>query len=170
MKFVDLNEELVNDMVNEVDADLAEGTLYFSPRLTEFGVSKYPEILKTSLEALDLNLFISLLSETGILKLTELRKGSLVKVPKNAAQLIAEGEFNKFYIRALCLKAIRENMDLEVYRAKEVRTPRPDSEEKIGMIVKPKDLLQDLRETKGIDSHLGLPNGYNSGLSVKIKR
>lgn len=170
MIFVDLDEELVNDMINEVDSDLAEGTLYFSPRLTEFGISKYPEILKISLKALDLDLFISLLSEPDILKLKELRKDSLVKVPKNAAQLIAEGEFNKFYIRALCLKAIKEKVVLEVYRAKEVRIPRPDSEEKIGMIVNPEDLLQDLRETKGIDSHLGLPNGYNSGLSVKIKR
>ncbi|EHO80747.1 MULTISPECIES: hypothetical protein [Fusobacterium] len=168
MNFIDLKEDLITDMINEVDSDLKDGALYFSPRLSELGEKKYPEILKKSLEKLDFNLFLYLLSEPGILKTHELRKGKPVKVPSNAPNLIAEGEFNKFYIRALCLKAIREDRKLKVYRAKEVSSPRPDSEEKIGLIVDPTELLNDLRETKGIDSHLGLPNGYNSGLSVKL--
>ena len=61
------------------------------------------------------------------------------------------------------------SVTIEVYRAKEVTNPRSESERKIGTIVDPKKLLDDLRANPGVDTALGLPSGPNSGLSVKIK-
>ena len=91
------------------------------------------------------------------------------RIPSNANEILAEGEFNRFYIRALCRRVIAEKInELEVFRAKQVSSPRLESESKIGMKIDPNKLLKDLRENIGIDTVLGLPAGPNSGLSVKI--
>jgi hypothetical protein len=42
--------------------------------------------------------------------------------------MLAEGEFNRFYIRALCVRAIEDGLpEVIVYRAKEVQSARPES-------------------------------------------
>ncbi len=82
--------------------------------------------------------------------------------------MLASGEFNRFYMRGLCLHAINNNYSIVVYRAKYSINPRPNSEEKIGMTVLAKTLLQDLRSNIGIDTFLRLPAGSNSGLSIKL--
>jgi hypothetical protein len=94
---------------------------------------------------------------------------TLAKVPITAPDTLAEGEFNRFYIRGLCRRAIEEQIpNLVIYRAKEVSNPRPESEEKIGKSISAQTLLTDLRTHLGIDTVLGLPAGPNSGLSVKL--
>lgn len=82
--------------------------------------------------------------------------------------MLAEGEFNRYYIRALCLRAIEEGKKLKVYRAKEVGNPRSESAVKIGQEVDSQLLLADLRKNIGIDTCFGLPAGPNSGLSVRL--
>src|SRR5690606_25127289 len=104
---------------------------------------------------------------------TEIRvrngKPSIAKVPVTAAHGLAEGEFNRFYMRGLCRLAIEAHLgSLVVYRAKPVMVPRYDSEQKIGTEVSPSQLLIDLRTHIGVDTALGLPNGPNSGLSVRL--
>jgi hypothetical protein len=90
-------------------------------------------------------------------------------MPENAPDILAEGEFNRFYIRGLCLRAIADGIPaLVVYRAKEVRQPRSDSERKLGTTVDPRRLLEDLRTHQGVDPALGIPAGPNSGLSVRL--
>lgn len=94
---------------------------------------------------------------------------TLADVPYTAADTLAEGEFNRFYIRGLCLKAIEGNTHaLIVYRAKAVTNARSESERKIGTSVLPQSLLNDLRSHIGLDTALGLPPGPNSGLSLYI--
>jgi len=90
-------------------------------------------------------------------------------VPSDAANTLAEGEFNRFYLRALWLKAINNNIThLTIYRAKSVMDPRPESELKINTSINAKQLLNDLRTNIGVDTALGLPPGPNSGLSAKL--
>ena len=87
----------------------------------------------------------------------------------NASEVFAEGEFNRFYIRALCKRVISDNKGrLEIYRAKQVSNPRIESEMMIGRIIDPSKLLDDLRTNIGVDTVLGLPCGPNSGLSIRI--
>ena len=91
-------------------------------------------------------------------------------MPVNAPDVLAEGEFNRFYMRGVCRRAIVESVSkLVVYRAKPVENPRPDSESKLGATVEPSALLADLRANIGIDTFLGLPAGPNSGLCVKLE-
>lgn len=90
-------------------------------------------------------------------------------VPVNASQTLAEGEFNRFYARGLCLRAVNEgHSQVRVYRAKDVASPRPASEAMIGMLLDAQALLEDLRQSSGVEPALGLPPGPNSGLSVEL--
>ena len=83
---------------------------------------------------------------------------------------MAEGEFNRFYVRGLCRRAIEDDIHgLIVYRAKAVAVPRPGSEEKIGTSVDPTAILADLRVAIGVEPALGMPPGPNSGLTVKLQ-
>ncbi len=82
---------------------------------------------------------------------------------------MAEGEFNRFYVRGLCRRAIEDGIQqLIIYRAKAVMTPRPGSEEKIGTSVDSAAILADLRTTIGVEPALGMPPGPNSGLTLKL--
>jgi hypothetical protein len=90
-------------------------------------------------------------------------------VPATAPETLAEGEFNRFYIRGLCVRALAEGItELVIYRAKQVENPRSESTAKIGLKISAQALLTDLRANPGVDTALGLPPGPNSGLSVKL--
>jgi len=109
------------------------------------------------------------LSEPGIFNAMGLRRGKPVKVASNAPQRLAEGEFNRFFLRGLCLRAIDEGIDeVIVYRARASSSPRSESEALVGTRFDPKVLLNDLRENLGVDTALGLPPGPNSGLSARL--
>lgn len=89
-------------------------------------------------------------------------------MPSNAHNTLAEGEFNRFYLRGLCLEALQQGKMIEVYGAKAVNQPRAASQALIGMQLNPNQLLLDLRTNIGVDTALGLPAGPNSGLSGRM--
>jgi hypothetical protein len=91
-------------------------------------------------------------------------------ISPTAADQIAEGDFNRYYIRGLCVRAIERGVaQVEVYRAKAVHEPRPESEALIGKRFAPAELLTDLRTHMGdLHSVLGVPGGPNSGISVRV--
>lgn len=162
-------------MVKEVEADIASNRLFISNRLNQYGKQKYPELLIGAIKnGNDQTLAAEL--RQGCLETTEIKrtpKGGVTtaNVPDYAAEMLAEGEFNRFYIRALCLRIVNgEPAQLEVYRAKQVANPRITSQQKIGKLLDAPALLADLRANPGVDTALGLPAGPNSGLSVRIKR
>jgi hypothetical protein len=92
---------------------------------------------------------------------------TIVKVPVTAPAMLAEGEFNRFYARGLCLKAIKNGIsDVVVYRGKQVQQPLPESEAMIGKKINAKALLDDLRKSQGVEPSLGIPPGPNSGITI----
>jgi len=172
-RFVNLDSQTRKFMVDEVELDIENNRLYFSQRFSSTGRIKYPELLKNAiLEGNELTLANDLRTQ-NCFNFTETRntkKGLITaRIPKNASEVFAEGEFNRFYIRALCRKVINDNTgQLEVYRAKQVLNPRIESEMMIGKIMDPIKLLDDLRTNIGVDTVLGLPSGPNSGLSIRV--
>jgi hypothetical protein len=91
-------------------------------------------------------------------------------VGPNAPDVMA-CEFNMFYCRGLCRRAIGENVPrLEVYRARASAQPRRDSEMKLGLLVEPEVILTDLRNSHGTEPTFGLPPGPNTGLSLRYPR
>ena len=99
------------------------------------------------------------------------RRGDKVfvkRVPRDAHRTLAEGEFNRFYLRALCLRALDEGHDqLEIYRAKQVASPRAESQARLGARVDVRTLLRDLRKYVGMETVYNLP-APSSGLSARL--
>lgn len=161
-------------MLSEIERDAAAGMLYVSERLSAEGKAQYPTLLRAAAQGgTDDTLADHLRSLLNPFdKPRELRSGKLSKPPKmakNAHETLAQGEFNRFYIRAICVRAIEDDAaDVIVYRAKAVERARSASQQKIGQKMQAQALLDDLRANPGVDTALGLPPGPNSGLSVHL--
>lgn len=105
----------------------------------------------------------------GVLDTIEVRVKGPKAIPWNAADTLAEGEFNRFYARGVARRACEEEHgQVVVYRAKQVAKPRADSERRIGAHVDAEALLADLRASVGMEPALGLPPGPSSALSVRL--
>jgi hypothetical protein len=172
--FVNLDAETRKFMLKELEKDRSEANLYISPRLTSEGQSRYPELLKQAIESHDEDWLAKQLRMQGKMKTEEQRKKpsggfTTAKVPVTAPDTLAEGEFNRFYCRALCARALQNGIEyLVIYRAKQVQASRPESVDKENTHILAKQLLHDLRTHQGVEPALGLPPGPNSGLSVKL--
>jgi hypothetical protein len=174
LEYRNLDERTRTLMLAEMKRDIAEGTLYVSENLDSPGQADYRNlILDAARSGSDMTLGEAIkdrLKPYG--KPRRLKSGKLSKpplMPSNAHEVLSEGEFNRFYIRALCLRAIEDGiLEVIVYRAKPVRDARPESEQKIGQRVPVETLLRDLRTHPGVDTALGLPAGPNSGLCVRL--
>jgi hypothetical protein len=171
--FENLDEKTRQFMLDEFEQDLKNNKLYISPRLSERGRTEYPNLLRDAINTGDDSTLASAIATGGRLNPTEPRRTrtgvTTAKVPVTAPETLAEGEFNRFYARGLCRRAIANGIkELVIYRAKRVANPRPESQAKIGTSLSPQALLQDLRTHQGVDPALGLPPGPNSGLSVKL--
>lgn len=173
LRLDNLDGETRKFMLDELNRDLAGGSIYISPRLNAQGAMEYPELLRSAIAFGDDSSLAASLRARHCLKTTEIRQtrnGPVeAKVPITAPETLAEGEFNRFYARGLCLRALSQGVpSLEIYRAKQVTNPRPDSVLKVGSLIHASQLLDDLRIHQGIEPALGVPPGPNSGLSVRI--
>jgi hypothetical protein len=174
LHLANLDERVRKHMLTEIDGDIAGGALYLSPRLSLRGRQDYVELLKQAVAGYDDAWLADALRTNGRINIEEQRrkpKGgyTTARVPVTAPDTLAEGEFNRFYVRGLCLRALEDGTaELIVYRAKEVMTPRHESEAMIGARVDARALLLDVRTHPGVDTALRLPPGPNSGLSVRL--
>lgn len=176
LNLVDLNHpDTRRFMLEEIEFDVARSNLYISPRLSASGAREYPDLLREAARnGTEASLAAELRTSRGRMNTTEQRrkpKGGFTtaQVPVTAPDTLAEGEFNRFYARGLCRRAVAEGIKtVAVYRAKAVDNPRPESEALIGTHLPPQQLLNDLRVHVGTDTALGLPAGPNSGLSVRL--
>jgi len=172
LRLENLDDRTRKFMLDELELDVANGTLYISPRLNQSGEMEYEKLLRKSIECGDDSSLTDDLRTK--MKLTEQRqkpKGGITvaKVPVTAADTLAEGEFNRFYARGLCRRAIADGVQaVEVYRTKQVTNPRTESQAMIGKKIEARALLEDLRTHPGVEPALGLPPGPNSGLSVRL--
>ena len=133
MNLIDLDDTIRSYMRAEIHHDInsADRSLYLSGRLSERGRRDYPRLL---LEAAASGTPESLRAELDKLgRLNTYEQNTAKRVPVNAAATLAEGEFNRFYIRAVCLRAIEDGSNkVRAYRAKRVSVPRGESERLVG--------------------------------------
>ena len=173
--FENLDDRTRQLMLEEMEYDIANHQLHISPFLSGQGQRDYDNILRDALQSgNDETLAESLREHRRILRTLPRRNPtggySIAATAENAAQVLAESEFNRYYIRALARRALEEGIpELVVYRAKPVTTPRPESEARIETSLSPQDLLEDLRAHTGDERpSLGVPSGPNSGLTVRL--
>jgi hypothetical protein len=165
--FINLDNNTRNLMLEEINSDIEKGVLYFSDRLNNLGKEKYQQYLIDSVTSHDEEELEKMLDLNTHFNATYLRQGNPVKMPINASTLLSQSEFNRFFIRAICLRAINDGVEeVEIYRARESSWSRPESEAKIGTFLSAKELLEDLRNSIGIEPKL-FPE-INSGLCIKL--
>ncbi len=174
LTYENLDEATRAQMLEELRHDVERSGVYLSGRLTDNGKNEWVELLREAATSGTDDSLATRLRERGFVRQEEQRKkpsggSTTAKVPHTAPDTLAEGEFNRLYARALCRRAIAEGCGLEVYRGKEAKNPRSESEAKIGTAVDPEALLADLRKSVGVEPALGLPSGPNSGLTVRLR-
>jgi len=173
--FENLDDRTRQLMLDEMEYDIAQNQLHISPFLSGQGQRDYANLLREAIQSgNDETLAQNLREHRRILKTLPRRnpKGgySIAATAENAAEVLAESEFNRYYIRGLARRAIEDGIsELVIYRAKPVRNPRPESESRVETALSPEELLADLRAHPGDEPPtLGVPSGPNSGLSVRL--
>ena len=172
--YVNLDDRTRQLMLEEMEYDIAHNQLHISPLLSGQGQRDYANLLREAIQnGTDETLAQELRSHRRITRTLPRRtpKGgfAIAAAPTNAAEMLAESEFNRFYIRALARRAMEEGIpDLVIYRAKPVQSPRPESEALIESTLSPEEVLRDLRDHPDEPPALGVPSGPNSGLSVRL--
>jgi hypothetical protein len=173
MVLPDLNDRVRELMLDEIRLDYVEQTLYISDRLTPKGRAEWPDLLASAAEGWTPEWLAARLARDGRLEVWEVgRRGTKTfrkRVSRDAHETLAEGEFNRFYIRAVCLAAQETGQpEVLVYRAKAVHRPRRESILRENTTLDAATLLTDLRNHQGMDTALRVPPGANSGLSVRL--
>jgi len=162
-------------MLEEMEYDIAQNQLHISPLLSGQGERDYANLLREAIQSgSDETLAESLRVHRRLSRALPRRKPKggygIASTPENAADMLAEGEFNRYYIRALARRALEDGIqELVVYRARRVQNPRPESEARVETTLSPAELLEDLRSNTGDEPpKLGVPSGPNSSLSVRL--
>lgn len=174
LSYENLDSRTRQFMLSEMERDVSAGVLYQSPRLNENGLQQYQSLLKETIQEHDDAWLAVELRQRNLIRTHESRRKprggfTIAEVPINAPEMLAEGEFNRFYVRGLCARALEEGIaEVEVYRGKPVNQPRVESQAMIGRRIAAQALLEDLRKSHGVEPSLGLPPGPNSGLTVRL--
>ncbi len=169
---MNLDQKTREYMIKEIELDCQNKVLYKSLRLNTTGEDNWEVMLKEAAKAQSDNWLAFELRKKGCLRSQEARtirgRETPCRVPVNAPETLSEGEFNRFYCRGLCARAIADGIPkVIVYRAKQVEEPRPESQAVIGKAFDPQALLNDLRTSQGVEPVLGIPRP-NSGISIKL--
>jgi hypothetical protein len=151
-------------MLEEVDQDLSRGELYRSRYFTKDGADAYPDLLKLMIKDRSPGLFVEALEHPSFFR-QELNGR---RVPSSAARMFGEAEFNRYYIRAVCIEALRRGQSaVTIYRAKDTDEHRDKSDRLVAKEIDAEFLLHDMRTSQGKKTKSGLL-GPNSGLSVHL--
>jgi hypothetical protein len=169
-QFNKLDERTRKLMAEEIQLATGNAQLYFSARFTDAGTANWPPLLLDAAQSHDEHWLAFQLEDTGAMKQVEARakpKGgyTTAHVPDTAAETLADGQFNRFYIAAICRRAIEDGQsNVKIYRAKRRDDPRSESRALEGTSQEAQELLNQVRSKDGsLKCSLLRPN---SGLSV----
>ena len=158
--------------VEELERDLANETLVPPERLRPGAPDDWVRLLRDALKYYD-DLWLEERLDGMLVDFEPRRTPSggqtTARIPENAARLLAEGEFNRYYMRGVAARAVAEGIpEVEVYRARLSAEPRPESAALERERLPASVLLEELRAATGESlSHAPLGR-HGSGLSVRL--
>lgn len=171
-EFKHLDDVTRGYMLEEIQAARQEKNLYYSRRFNDSGVARWPELLAQAARRHDEYWLACQLEEEGLMRGLEGARtpsgGYTIRyVPHTAAGLLAEGQFNRYYILGVCRRALAERKSaVVVYRAKHRSEQASEPDEITGSSLDAQVLHAELRLHETSLAHrLLLPN---SGLSVSL--
>lgn len=175
LNYENLDEITRKHMIQELNLDTSNVTVYFSKRFNPKGRDLWVSLLREAITNHNDKWLENQLQSTGcFLEYETYTRNGVTRdrrVPADAATICAEGEFNRFYSRGLCSRGILEKIPfVQVYRGKQVTSPRPESQSKLGELIPVERLLEDLRTSQGVEPALGIPPGPNSGLTIRFPK
>ncbi len=169
--FLENLEDVRSLMIAEIEADIAGHKLYVSPYLSLIGRTAWPGILLEAAKAGDDETCANgLRAGSNLRPYTEYAHQGTVrmrKVPHNAAETFACGEFNVFYMRATCRLAIYRQIEIEAYRGRYSATARRESTMLEGRVLNPHVILEALRNRVDGRTNIGLGEP-NSGMTIRL--
>lgn len=176
LAYEDLDAETRAFMVEEIDMDAASDKIVRSVWLSQRAQGNWPDMMRAAAGNGSDDTLANELRKAGVLNPYIVRKTpsggtTNARLPYNAHTILAESEFNRYFVRGLCCRALKDGIArLQVYRAKAVANPRPESEARIGHLIDPEVILLDLRASLGVEPALGIPPGPGSGITVRIPK
>jgi hypothetical protein len=170
--FENLDEKTRGFMIEAISEAEKSNNIYHSTRFNDAGFKEWLPLLKEAAKEHDEHWLAYQLEVKRLMKGFEGAAtpsgGYTVKhTPHTAAETMAEGQFNRFYILGLCKRAKAEGISqLEIYRAEKSNVPRPVSEALLGTKISTDDVeAQLLKTSDSFKSSLVKPN---SGISMKL--
>ena len=170
--FLNLDEKTRDFILEAISEAEASNNIYYSTRFNDEGRKQWIPLLKEAAQEHDEHWLAFQLQANNLMKGFEIAQKPLggyttKHVPHTAAETLAEGQFNRFYILGLCRRANSEGItSLEIYRAKDTLNQRPESNELIGTAIPIDDIVSQLANVS--DSFKSLLVKPNSGLSAKV--
>lgn len=168
--FPDLDEETRLNMISELELDIRNCSFYEPLSMSAYGLSCYKSVLKSCFEHGDADTLSRQLRKNFFKSCYESGRS----VPFNINQMAAFSDFNRYYIRALLIRAISEDKKLIVYRAKKVTTERESSKMAVYKVYFDKDIMLEMimlfRDYKALFNIKPQPDLLkpNSGLSLRF--
>lgn len=171
--YLELDRDTRRFMREELERDLGEGKLSLSARLTRRGRADFPTLLQQVIEDPEASsvTLAQLLGSQGRMEAFEPQSGNSrrigrVKMASDAHEVLAEYEFNRLYMRAICLRALASGeTHVRVYRAREAVSQRHRSTHLEDRLLSAAEVLEDLRRNSGRQTEIGLGRP-RSGLSL----
>ena len=168
--FPNLDETTRLNMITELERDCKQGLFYEPVSMQKAYIPIYKTLLlKTfasgSVEMLQNSLLQSFFREKDL-------NGR--KTPTNIAQVVAFSDFNRYYSRAILIRALDEGKSVSIYRAKQVQRERKESNTMIHRNYSDKNTLEQLLHVMRDYRLLFLTNSKvdfmkpNSGLSLRL--
>jgi hypothetical protein len=156
----------------ELDDDLKSGAFHASERLRPEAVAEYQRLLREAIRYYDDRWLEDRSSDLLIdVETRHTRSGgqTTAKIPEAAPRMLAEGDFNRYYMRGLALRAIDEGRQVvEVYRARLSLEPRPESTELEGHRLAAREVLDQLRGLNVTEPTIPRLGRVNSGMSIRL--
>ena len=168
--FPNLDDKTRKLMRNEISIDIANGLFFYPKSLSQYRHEEYVQLMIDTIERGTVeNLQFGV---KPLLVMQNIVNGR--KTPQNAAEMIGFSEWNRYYARAMVIRAIEENKRLAVYRAKQVMHERDDSKYLLQHVYAGEEVLKRmlyiLRDYRKVfDESNPIPFlRPNSGLSVRL--
>ncbi|MDB5798230.1 MAG: hypothetical protein JWP36_2132 [Paucimonas sp.] len=164
----ELDREIRSAMLAELELDIDNARLLPNPLLGAQAQQAWPALLVRAFSSESEAWLAHTLLEQGLVAQdANGEQLQLFRPSISAHDMLAQVEFNRFYCRAVCQRAIDTGAAVSVYRAGFSSEGLNIASDAVGRKFAARPTLHSLRVSICLEYALGLPGGYGAGLSLR---